>query len=298
MKRRSHFNLGYFIWEGAHSIFTHGLMSFAAVCMIVACLIIMGCFTLVAVNADQMMGQLENENEFLAYIEETYTDSQINALQEKLEGMDNIRSITFITKEDAKASFLEGREDQGLYASLPDSVFRDRFSIQVVELVRFEETVDQVELVKGIADTYAAAEMAEWFVTIRNVASALATILVGILVIISLFIMANTIRLATFTRREEIAIMRICGATNWFIRWPFIIEGLLLGLMGAAVAFVLQWIIYVAVYNAIVSSGAITLFDVLPFQIVATSVLGWFLLAGALIGAVGSGLSISRFLRK
>ena len=295
--RRRKINVGYFIREGAHSIVTHGLMSFAAVCMIVACLVIMGSFTLVAMNADQMLGQLEDENEFLAYIDETYDDGQIAALQRRVESEDNIGEVTLIHKEQAKADYLEGRENQGLYADLPDEVFRDRFSIHVKDLALFEETVERVEGMVGIVNTRAAAEMAEWFVTIRNVATALATILVAILVIISLFIMTNTIKLATFTRREEIAIMKMCGATNSFVRWPFVIEGLLLGIMGACIAFLIQWGIYGAAYRAIADSGAITLFSLLTFQSLAWDVLRAFLLAGALIGALGSGLAIRRFLR-
>lgn len=296
MKRRR-WNIGYFIREGAHSIVTHGLMSFAAVCMIVACLIIMGSFALVAVNADFMMGQLEEDNEFLAYIEETYTDEQAEGLRRKVEKMDNVARVELIGKEEAKRRYLEGRENQGLYADLPDEVFRDRLAIHVVDLVLFEQTVGQVRGLEGVANVRAESELAGWFVTIRNVAAALATILVGILVTISLFIMTNTIKLATFTRREEIAIMKMCGATNSFVRWPFAIEGLLLGLMGAVVAFFLQWGIYVLVYQAIEKSGAISLFSMVSFQSLASNVLGAFLAAGGIIGALGSALAIRRFLR-
>ncbi len=290
-------NFGYFLAEGARSIVSHGLMSFAAVCMIVACLVIMGSFTLVAVNADVMLGQLESENEFLAYIEEYYTDEQIAQLEEQIRAVPNVSSVRFVSKEEAKAIFLQGREDEGLYASLPDSVLRDRFSIHVADLNGFQQTVDAVKELPGVANYRAETEIADAFVTIRNVASALATILIAILVVISLFIIANTIRLATFTRREEIAIMKMCGATNWFVRWPFIVEGLLLGLLGAVLAFFAQWGIYAAIYNAIEESGAMTLFPVLSFKSVALRVLGAFAAAGAVIGGCGSVVAIRRFLK-
>ncbi len=290
-------NFGYFLAEGARSIVSHGLMSFAAVCMIVACLVIMGSFTLVAVNADVMLGQLESENEFLAYIEEYYTDEQIAQLEEQIRAIPNVSSVRFVSKEEAKAIFLQGREDEGLYASLPDSVLRDRFSIHVTDLNAFQQTVDAVKALPGVANYRAETEIADAFVTIRNVASALATILIAILVVISLFIIANTIRLATFTRREEIAIMKMCGATNWFVRWPFIVEGLLLGLLGAVLAFFAQWGIYAAIYNAIEESGAMTLFPVLSFKSMALRVLGAFSAAGAVIGGCGSVVAIRRFLK-
>ena len=295
MKKRIDF--GYFVAEGARSIVSHRLMSFAAVCMIVACLVIMGAFSLVALNADRIMGQFESENEFLAYIDETYTDEQIAQLQAQVEALDNVSSVTFITKEEARADYLEGHENDGLYQSLPDEVFRDRFSIHVADLDRFDETVDEVAAMDGIADYMAVPEIADGLVMVRNVASALASILVVILVIISLFIIANTIKLATFTRREEIAIMKMCGATNWFVRWPFVIEGMILGVVGALVSFFLLWGIYASIYNAVVASGALTLFALVTFQSVAWPLLGIFLLAGVIIGAGGSVFAIRKFLQ-
>ena len=294
---RNRFQLGYFIREGFHSIFSHGLMSFAAICMIVACLIIMGSFSLIAVNADKMLGTLEAENEFLAYIDESYTDQQIEDLVSRVKRQVNVASVRFVSREEAKAAYLEGQNLDGLYANLPDEVFRDRLAIRVVDISLFNETVETVANMKGVANYRAESDLAEGFVTVRNVASALATILIVILAAVSLFIIANTIRLATFARREEIAIMKMCGATNGFIRWPFVIEGLLLGLVGAMVAFFLQWLIYVLLYRAVVESGAITLFTLVAFETMWGRVLSTFLLGGALIGACGSGFAIRRFLQ-
>lgn len=295
MKRQ--FNLGYFINEGFRSIFSHGLMSFAAVCMIVACLIIMGSFALVAINADKMLGTLEDENEFLAYIDESYTDAEVNALIAQVKRVDNVASVTFVTKEQAKEVYLEGHSDEGLYTNLPDEVFRDRLAIHVKDLEQFSQTVERVRALEGVVNIRAEGKLAEGFVTVRNVATAIATILVVILAAVSLFIIANTIRLATFARREEIAIMKMCGATNSFVRWPFVIEGLLLGLLGALIAFFLQWGIYAMTYRAVVESGAITLFALVTFGSIWKSVLGAFLLGGALIGTCGSGFAIRRFLQ-
>lgn len=295
--KKTRFQLGYFIKEGFHSIFSHGLMSFAAVCMIVACLIIMGSFSLVAVNADKMLGTLEAENEFLAYIDESYTDEQIEDLMSRVKRQANVASVRFVSREEAKAAYLEGQSADGLYANLPDEVFRDRLAIRVVDLALFNETVATVAGMKGVVNHRAESSLAEGFVAVRNVATALASILIVILAAVSLFIIANTIRLATFARREEIAIMKMCGATNGFVRWPFVIEGLLLGLFGAIVAFFIQWLIYVLIYRAVVDSGAITLFALIPFNSMWRRVLGTFLLGGVLIGTCGSGFAIRRFLQ-
>ena len=290
-------NLGYFIKEGFLSVFSHGLMSFAAVCMIVACLIIMGSFSLLAMNVDANLKRLEDESEFLAYIDETYSDAKIAELQRQVEGIDNVASVTFITKEEAKAKYLEGKEDQGLFVNLPDEVFRDRFSVHVVELERFNETVNAVYALPGVANYSAQGALAEGFVAVRNAVTALAYVLVAILAAVSLFIIANTIRLATFARRDEIAIMKMQGATDWFVRGPFIVEGLILGIFGALVAFLLQWAVYGAVCRAVIGSGALAIFNLVEFKTIWLWVLGVFLAAGAAIGALGSGFAIRRFLQ-
>ena len=115
--------------------------------------------------------------------------------------------------------------------------------------------------------------------------------------IISLFIIANTIKLATFHRREEIAIMKMCGATNWFVRWPFIFEGMILGLLGAVLAFFLQWGIYSLIVSAISEQGGLQLIAIVPFQTLAARVLGAFVAAGLAIGACGSLMAIRKFLQ-
>jgi len=139
--------------------------------------------------------------------------------------------------------------------------------------------------------------VANGFVVVRNVASGVAVILVAMLIVMSLFIIANTIKLGTFTRRDEIAIMKMCGATNGFIRWPFVFEGIVLGLTGAVVAFFLQWGVYSLIGRAITTSDTIKLIDVIPFQQLAWPVLGVFAVIGLLVGVGGSVLTIRKFLQ-
>lgn len=291
------FDLGYYCSEGVHSIFTHGFMSFAAVCMIVACLLIMGSFSLVAVNLDNMLGDLEAENEFLAYIDETYTEDQAKALQPQIEAIPNVAQVTFVSRDEALDDFRAGREDNPLLSDLDGSVLRDRYRIHVDDIEQLEQTVKQVEQVTGIADTNAAYEIAQGFVTVRNIAAGVAIVLVGILAVVSLFIIANTTKLAFFYRREEIAIMKMCGATNAFIRWPFIVQGMILGLAGAIVAFFLQWGVYELVGKAVIQSNGMSLVTILPFTSLIVNILPVFCGAGLLIGVVGSVLAIRKFLQ-
>ena len=289
--------IGYHIKEGFRSIFTHGLMSFASVCMIVACLLIMGSFSLVAVNINEMLGQLEDENEFLAYVDETLDSGQSMNLQAKLASIPNVASATYISKEEALQQFKAEQGNDVLFQDIPADTLRDRYSIHVEDIELMEQTVAEVEAVEGIAETRAALEIAEGFVMLRNVASAIAIILIAMLVLISIFIIANTIKLATFSRREEIAIMKMCGATNWFIRWPFLVEGLLLGLMGGLVAYVSQWGVYSLIGKAMSQSGILEIITMIPFQNLAGVVLPVFVLVSLVIGGGGSAFAIRKFLQ-
>ena len=290
-------NSGYYITEGFHNVFSHGLMSFAAVCMIVACLLIMGTFTLLAVNLEHMLGELEKENEFLAYVDDSYTQEQARQLEERLSALDNVASVTFVSREQALEEFLQGREENKLLSSLPASVLRDRYRIHVEDIEDMSETVELVEQVAGVAKISVLLEVAQGFVLLRNIATGVALTLVGILMIISLFIISNTIKLATFHRREEIAIMKMCGASNGFVRWPFVFEGLILGMTGAVLAFFLQWGIYQLVCNMVIGSNGISLVVVIPYIDMAKRILAIFAGSGFVIGVGGSLLAIRKFLQ-
>ena len=291
------FDAGYYLSEGFRSIFTHGFMSFAAVCMIVACLLIMGSFTLLAVNLDQLLGSFEAENEFLAYIDENYTTGEAQALQTKIESIPNVKQAIFVTREEALQEYKEGRADNSLLDQMPASALRDRYRIHVADIEQMSSTVEAVKGIEGVANVRAAIDIANGFVLARNIATGVAVILVGILLIVSLFIISNTIRLATFYRREEIAIMKMCGATDAFIRWPFVVEGMILGLLGAVLAFLAQWGVYEVAVKLIVQNNGLSPMVMLPYGEMAPNILGAFCVTGFVIGVGGSLLSIRKFLQ-
>ena len=291
------FDAGYYISEGFRSIFTHGFMSFAAVCMIVACLLIMGSFTLVAVNLDNMLGDFEAENEFLAYIDDTVSEEDARALEAVIESIPNVSDAAFTTKEEALETFKAGRASNVLLNELPPEVLRDRYSIRVHELNEMQATVDAVENLPDVANVRAALDIAKGFVLVRNIASGVALVLIAILAVVSLFIISNTIKLATFYRREEIAIMKMCGATDGFIQWPFVVEGMLLGLTGALVAFFAQWGIYHLVAKLVIQGNGLSLVTMLSYGSMAKTILGIFCGTGALIGVGGSLIAIRKFLQ-
>ena len=290
-------DFGYFAHEGLSNMFSHGFMSFAAIGITVACLLIMGTFTLVAVNANGLLEDLEQENEILAYVDDTYTEAESKALQKKLEAVPNVASATYISKRQATEDFAAKYPDEELFQGLDPEIFRDRYAIKVVDLERQGETVEQIRSIPGIAKISAHEEIAGGFVTVRNVATVVCVALIAILFVVSVFIISNTIKLTTFDRRDEIAIMRMVGATNGFIRWPFVYEGFLFGILGAVIAFFLQWGLYEAVSRGVANNDTLQLIRIIPFEQLWAPVAEVFAGAGIIIGVGGSLSAIRKFLQ-
>ena len=287
----------YFAHEGLSNMFSHGFMSFAAIGITVACLLIMGTFTLVAVNANGLLEDLEQENEILAYVDDTYTEAQAKALQKKLEAIPNVTSATYISKQEATKDFAAKYPDEALFQGLDPEIFRDRYAIKVADLEQQGQTVEQVEALEGIAKVNAHEEIAGGFVTVRNVATVVCVALIAILFVVSVFLISNTIKLTTFDRRDEIAIMRMVGATNGFIRWPFVYEGFLFGILGAVIAFFLQWGLYEAVSRGVANNDTLQLIRIIPFEQLWAPVAEVFAGAGIIIGVGGSLSAIRKFLQ-
>lgn len=288
----------YFFHEGISNMFSHGFMSFAAVGITIACLLIMGTFSLVAVNANANLQSLQQQSEILAFVDETYTEAQAKALQGKLEKIDNVSSVTFISREEAMKAYAEEYiEDESLAADLTPEIFRDRFSIRLVELEDMSATVESIRQVNGIARVRADEDLSQGFLTISKIATVVCITLIVVLLVVSLFIMSNTIKLTTFDRKDEIAIMKMVGATDGFIRWPFVYEGLLLGCFSSILAFFLQWGLYAGISAGISASDTLQLLDILPFTDLWIPVLVSFVIVGLLVGIAGSLMAIRKFLR-
>lgn len=287
----------YFLHEGFSNMFSHGFMSFVAIGITVACLLIMGTFTLVAVNANELLVELEQENEILAFVDESYTEEQSRALQKELEKVPNVAEVTYISKEEAMEVFSAKYPEETYFQDLDPEILRDRYAIKVADLKQQGKIVKQVEAVEGVAKVNAYEEIAGGFITVRNVATVICVSLIAILVVVSVFIISNTIKLTTFDRRDEIAIMRMVGATNSFIRWPFVYEGLMFGFIGATISFFLQWGLYTMVAQGVARNDTLQLINVIPFSELWMPVAVVFVLAGVVIGVGGSLSAIRKFLQ-
>ena len=169
--------------------------------------------------------------------------------------------------------------------------------IQLTDLTLMDQLQDELQQVEGIVKVRADEAISNGFITMRNIAGIISMALIAVLLIISVFIMSNTIKLTTFERRDEIAIMKMVGATNGFIQWPFVYEGLLLGIFGAVIAFFLQWLIYAGLVQGVENSDSLQLLRMVPFGDIWVPVAIVFLAVGIFVGVGGSLTAIRKFLR-
>ena len=291
------FNLGYHVRQGLHGVASHGFMTVASIGIMASCLLIMGTFALLAVNLEYNLDALMEENEFLAYVDETYTDEQAAALESQIEAVGNVATCDYISRDEAWETYTEGLNDSSLYEDLPSSVLRGRFSITVNDLEQLQDTIDQVRQIEGVADISAALEVANGFVTLRNVTIIIALAMVIILVIVSLFIISNAIKLATSAREGEIAIMKMVGATNMFVRMPYVVEGVILGVGSSVVAYLAQWGLYQLLTEAVNVYSHVQLISIIPFEELRPMLMLAFGGIGLTVGVVGSVFTIRKFLR-
>ena len=298
MKNKTKPDFGYFIKEGLMGIKLHGLMSFAAVTVIAACLLIISTFGLVAYNIDLLIDGLASQNEIAVFVDETLTREQAVAMQAAIEAIDNVEDVTFVPKEEAFENYLETMgEDAYIMEDLrEDNPLRDEYRVVMKDVSRHDETVEAIRGLEGVGGTNSEKEISDRLIQIRSVVNAVSYALMALLGAVSVFIIANTVKLAMFARREEISIMKMVGATNGFIRLPFIVEGFTLGMIGAVLAFGLEWVAYDALVQKISQVDALKLFTFVPFENLLVPMLIVFGAAGLFVGVVGSWTSIRKFM--
>ena len=290
-------NLGYLLKEGIKGIFTHGFMSFAAVCVTVACLLIVGSFSILVYNVNIMVENLNQTNEILAYVDETLSDADAKSVGTKINMIDNVLRADFIPREEALENFIaDHQEEEASFSGLDATDLRHRFRIVLEDNHYIKETDQAVRNIPGVVKTVAEYEMAQGFSTIQDVLHLVSLGIVAVLLAVSLLIISNTVKLAMYDRKEEIGIMKMVGATNGFIRLPFVVEGFTLGMLGAAMAFGLEWVMYDAAVLKISEVDALQLFKFVPFEELLIPMVVIFAAAGMFVGIVGSWTSIRKFM--
>ena len=289
-------NIGYLLKEGVRGIFLHGFMSFAAVCVTVACLIIVGSFSILAYNLDVMVNDLNQTSEILVYIDSDLSDAEARSIGTKINALSNVLQATFISREEALESFVKDHNGDSAFNGVQASDLRHRYEVTLEDNTLMDQTDAQLQQIPGVAKTNAAYDLAQGFTTIQQVLHIVSIAMIAVLLVISLLIISNTVKLAMYDRKDEIAIMKMVGATNGFIRLPFVVEGFTLGMMGAILAFGLEWAGYDALIQKIAAVDALQLFNFVSFHELLIPMVIVFAAAGMFVGIVGSWTSIRKFM--
>ena len=289
-------NFGYLIKEGVRGIFLHGFMSFAAVCVTVACLLIVGSFSILMYNVNLMVEDLNKTNELLVYIDSELPDAQAKSVGTKINLIDNVLLAKYVSREEALEAFVKDMGSNAAFGGVVAEDLRHRFVVTLEDNALMQQTYDQIIEIPGVVYISAEFEMAKGFITLQNVLQIASLAVISVLLVVSLLIISNTVKLAMYDRRDEIAIMKMVGATNGFIRLPFIVEGFALGMMGAAIAFAMEWVMYDALVLKIEEVDTLRLFQFVPFDELLVPMVATFVAAGLFVGVVGSWTSIRKFM--
>ncbi len=290
----------YFLKSAFKSIRKNYLMTFASVFVLMACMLIIGSAYLCSANIGAFMEKLGENNEIVAYVDDAVEESHLASLQEEIEGIQYVESVEYVTKDEALAEYQSQFSEDASYLSWfygDENPLRNEFRIQVNEdhLDEFEAVSAQIAAMEEIANVSDSQEVVNLLLSLRNVMNILGFWIMIILAVVSWFIVSNTIKLAMFNRRHEINIMKYVGATNAFIRTPFILEGVLIGLSAAILSFAVQWIVYVYLLQPLVSE--LSFVTTLSFSELSPMIILYFGSIGLLVGLVGSAFSINKYLK-
>ncbi len=289
-------NIGYLIKEGLRSIFLHGFMSFAAICVTVGCLLIVGTFSILLYNVNIMVDDLNKTNEVLVYVDNALSDAEAKSVGTKINRIPNVLQSEFVSREEALKNFVADHQEDEAFIGVEAEDLRHRFVVTLQDNNLIEDTVSQLYQIPGVAKIRAEYELAEGFSTLQRVLQIAFIVVIAVLLVVSLLIISNTVKISMYDRRDEIAIMKMVGATNGFIRLPFIVEGFSLGMVGAALAFCLEWVMYDALVVKIAEIDTLKLFSFVPFETLLLPMVATFAATGFFVGIVGSWSSIRKFM--
>ena len=296
-------SFGYLVRQGIIGTWLNRMMSIASVGILTACLIIVGGSGLLAVNIRDLFTSIENQNEVVLFIKDDATEQQIEALGDLVEQMDHVMDYHFVSKEQALAEQKEFMGDQGylLDGLEDDNPLPASYRITLEGLEHIDAVLAQLDGRAGIDTVSAPTDLAHTLTGIEKTMLILGSIIIGILIVASTVVISNTIRLTLFARRREINIMKYVGATDSFIRLPYVVEGMTIGFISAVISFFVIFGIYGSL-GSMLSGSSISWLTGLSSQLIPFAqlwywVLGAFLLFGMAIGALGSAISIRRYLR-
>lgn len=286
---------GYLVKEGFKNVWSNRIMSIASVCVLISCLILTGAAELLSLNVEKVVDSVGQSNETTVYLKDSVSELEAVYIGKDIEKIDNVTSARFYSKDDAFATYRDDLGDE-LFDRISEqnNPLPDSYIVVMDDLSLYENTIKQIQKIDGVDTISNRSEIAKKLTNISNLVNIICFWIVIALIIISLFIIANTIRATMYSRRFEISIMKSVGATNNFVRLPFLVEGVIIGVVSSIIGTVCISLLYNAGMNAI---EQFIPFKSIPLSDVIILVAAAFLVSGILIGFFGSFISIRKYLK-
>lgn len=289
-------DIEYLFKEGCRNTWQNRLMALASVGVLVCCLLLTGFAYILFANVDQMSQTAYEQNVIAVYLDGKQTPEQVADIGRTIREMANVEKADFISKEELLSKYDDvlDEETMEIYSG-EGNPLPDTYIVSMKDLALFEQTLDEIRAVAGVEEVTYDAGTAEMLTRLRQVVLAIGGSVIALLLAVSLFIIVNTIKLTVHNRRLEIYIMKSVGATDGFIRFPFVVEGMLVGLTAGVIAYGLVAALYHALLNNLNFDNP--LLTLLPFSDLWGTLLTGFLVGGVLVGICGSIISMGKYLR-
>ena len=289
----------YFISQAIKGLWRNGVMSAASIAVLMSCLVVMGGFSLLVVNIDVNLEHLGLMNQIVAFTDFDADAEQITKIDSELQALDNVKSVTHVTKEESLDDMKNQSEEyKDLFSDLSgeNNPLSDYFVVEYNDVDQSSELAYQIKNIEGIRKINHRQDLATKLENLKSGVLMVFVWFLAILLVVSVFIIVNTIKLSVFARRHEITVMRYVGATGTFITLPFLIEGVILGTISGIAGYFIEWYVYHYVEN-MVQNGSLSMISVLSYSDFGGTVLAGFLVVGILTGIIGSVVSLGKYLK-
>lgn len=292
-------SLKYLTHEGFRNVWVNRLMSLASVTVLMACLIIMGAGIMIYFNINNVVDKVQSQNVVMVYVADDASEDETTQIGTSLKGISNVESCEFVPKEVAFQEQIQSMGgDAALFEGFDEIPLPDVYKVTVKDLSQFETTVSQIKQINKVDSVRENSDLASKLLSLRHAVSIVSVGLVVMLFLVALFIISNTIRITMFSRKLEISIMKAVGATNWFIRWPFMIEGMILGTISGIVSLGVLWGLYAVAEKVFAQTLSLIGFSLVPFSGYWWQILLVFVAIGLFTGGFGSLVSMAKYLKE
>ena len=292
-------SLKYLTHEGFRNVWVNRLMSLASVTVLMACLIIMGAGIMIYFNINNVVDKVQSQNVVMVYVADDASEDETTQIGTSLKGISNVESCEFVPKEVAFQEQIQSMGgDAALFEGFDEIPLPDAYKVTVKDLSQFENTVSQIKQINKVDSVRENSDLASKLLSLRHAVSIVSVGLVIMLFLVALFIISNTIRITMFSRKLEISIMKSVGATIWFIRWPFMIEGMILGTISGIVSLGVLWGLYAVAEKVFAQTLSLIGFSLVPFSEYWWQILLVFVAIGLFTGGFGSLVSMAKYLKE